>query len=186
MRYGGGQHGTGLGLPKRLLALLLMVGVGASVVAAAGVLIPARKPGQWELRMTTGNAPEAVLQLCVDEATDKEMMDASLSIATSLCPLPIWSRDGDTIIILADCQIATGRTVMARAELAGDFQSSYSFSMHTQTGLGDTSTVDLEHRYQWVGKTCSDNLQPGFVKLPNGGKMKLKQMMKLLENINGN
>ena len=58
--------------------------------------------------------------------------------------------------------------------------------MTTTTGLGAASTVNLEHKYTWVGKTCSDGLLPGVVRLPNGGKMKLKQMMKLLENMNGN
>lgn len=179
MRRGGG----GLRWRVGLAAAALAAGVG-SLAIAAGVLVPARKAGQWELRMHAGDAPEGVLQICVDDATDKDMMDASLSIVTSLCPLPVWSRDGSDIIILADCQISSGRTVISRAVLTGDFQSKYTFKMHTKTGLGAASTVDLEHRYTWVGKTCSDGLLPGYVKLPNGGKMKLKQMMRLLENIN--
>ena len=171
-----------------LAAAAVAFAVAADAIAAGSFsgLVPARKPGQWELRMTAGNAPEAVLQMCVDEETDKEMMDASLSIVTSLCPAPIWSRDREAIVILADCQVSTGQTVISRAELAGDFQAEYTFSMNTKTGLGAASTVNLEHKYTWVGKTCSDGLLPGVVRLPNGGKMKLKQMMKLLENMNGN
>lgn len=169
-----------------IAALAASIALGAGGAWAAGGFVPARKPGQWELRMTTGQAPEVSLQMCVDEATDKEMMDASLSIVTSICPTPIWSRDGDAIVILADCQVSTGRTVISRAELSGDFQSEYLFKVHTKSGMGTASEVDLEHRYTWVGKTCSDGLLPGVVKLPNGGKMKLKQMMRLLENINGN
>jgi opacity protein-like surface antigen len=168
----------------------VMLAVTATAIAAvataqaAATYVPARRAGQWELRMSAGNAPEAVMQLCVDEATDKEMMDASLSIVTSLCPLPIWSRDGAAIVIVADCQIASGRTVVSRAELTGDFQESYVFRLHTKAGLGARSTVNLEHRYRWVGKTCAGGLRPGYVRLPNGGTMKLKQMMRLLENIN--
>jgi hypothetical protein len=177
MRRGGGMLAV-------CAAGLAAVSLPVALAWAAGVIVPSRKPGQWELRMTAGDAPEAVLQMCVDEATDKEMMDASLSIVTAICPLPIWSRDGNAIIILADCQVSTGRTVISRAELSGDFQSEYIFKVNTKTGLGAAS--EIEHRYTWVGKTCSDGLLPGVVKLPNGGKMKLKQMMKLLENINGN
>lgn len=165
-------------------ALLLAALLLPTVAAAATTYVPARRAGQWELRMTAGNAPEAVMQLCVDEKTDKEMMDASLSIVTSLCPTPIWSRDGAAIVIVADCQIGTGRTVVSRAELSGDFQESYLFKLHTKAGLGARSTVDLEHRYRWVGRTCAGGLRPGYVRLPNGGVMKLKQMMRHLENIN--
>jgi len=165
-----------------LAAITLLV--PAVTQAATASYVPARRAGQWELRMTAGSAPEAVMQLCVDEKTDREMMDASLSIVTSLCPMPNWSREGATIVIAADCQVGTGRTVVSRAELSGDFQESYLFKLHTKTGLGARSTVDLEHRYRWVGRTCVGGLRPGYVRLPNGGTMKLKQMMKHLENIN--
>lgn len=169
-----------------MFAAIGMMACASAPLEAAGVLVPSRKPGLWELHMTVNQGPEAVLQMCIDEATDKEMMDASLSIVTSICPLPVWSRDGNAIVILADCQMSTGRTVISRAELKGDFQSLYVFKVHTKTGLGEGSTVDLEHEYSWLGATCSEGLQPGYVRLPNGGKMKLKQMMKLLENMNGN
>jgi hypothetical protein len=174
----------GVGMVAICAVVSTAVCLSAALAWASSALVPSRKPGQWEMRMTAGNAPEVVLQMCVDEATDKEMMDASLSIVTAICPMPIWSRDGRSIVILADCQVSTGRTVISRAELSGDFQSEYIFKVNTKSGLGAAS--DIEHRYTWVGKTCSDGLLPGVVKLPNGGKMKLKQMMKLIENINGN
>lgn len=177
MRFGGG---------RRLVLAAIGAMTCAGTVEAAGVLVPSRKPGLWELNMTVNQGPDATLQMCVDEETDKEMMDASLSIVTSICPMPTWSRDGNAIVILADCQISTGRTVVSRAELKGDFQSLYMFKVHTKTGVGESSTVDLEHEYSWIGPTCPEGLRPGFVRLPNGGKMKLKQMMKLLENMNGN
>lgn len=155
------------------------------VAAEANVsYVPARRAGQWELRMTAGQAPEAVMQICVDEATDKSMMESSLSIITGLCPMPIWSRDGAAIVIVADCQASTGRTIVARAELTGDFQKSYAFKLRSKAGLGAGATVELAHAYRWVGKTCVGGLRPGYVRLPNGGVMKLKQMMRLLENMN--
>lgn len=174
---------------RRRAAIAAMTGLvllGAAAVAfAAGVIVPARKPGLWELRMTTGHSDvEAVMEMCVDEATDKDMMDASLSIITALCPMPQWSRDGRSIVITADCQMSTGRTVISRAELSGDFHSLYWFSMNTKTGVGANSATELKHQFTWLAPSCGTGLMPGSVKLPNGGKMKLKQMMRLLENMN--
>jgi hypothetical protein len=169
------------------MAASLLAAAGAvawTTPAAAQLQLPSRKPGQWEMRLQAGGASEAVMQQCVDEATDKEMMDASLSIVTGLCPTPIWSRNWAAYVIIADCQMSVGRSVNARAELSGDFQSSYVFKVQTKTGVGAGSAAELEHSYRWVGKTCVGGLRPGYVRLPNGGLMKLKQMMRLLENMN--
>jgi hypothetical protein len=167
------------------LALLVLAG-GAAAAWAAGVLIPSRKPGMWELRMSTGDSTnEAVMQMCIDEKTDADMMDTSLTLITSLCPRPAWSREQQDILITADCQISPGRKVLSRVRLTGDFQSLYWFKMHTKTGLGADSETDIEHQYTWLGASCTDGLLPGFVRLPNGGRMKLKKMMSLLENMTG-
>lgn len=167
-----------------LLAAVLVAGAG--VAWAAGVIIPARKPGMWELRMSTdADIGEAVMQLCIDPKTDADMMETSLTIVTSLCPQVFWSRENEDIVIRADCQISTGRTVVSKATLKGDFQSLYWFRMQTKSGLGAQSETDIEHQYTWLGASCTDGLLPGFVRLPNGGKMRLKKMMSLLENMTG-
>jgi hypothetical protein len=173
----------------RYAALAAAVSVlgGVGIAFAAGVIVPARKPGLWEMRMTTGHGgSEASMEMCVDQATDKEMMDASLSIITAMCPMPVWSRDGRSIIISADCQMSTGRTVISRAELSGDFQYQYWFQMNTKTGVGASSSTELKHQFTWLADDCGKGLKPGYIKLPNGSKMNFKHMMSLIDNINSN
>lgn len=177
------RSGTGWRAGAAVLAILA---AGAGAAWAAGVLIPSRKPGMWELRMSTdADDTEAYMQMCIDPKNDSEMMDISLSIITGLCPQVSWSREREDIVISASCQVSAGRTVTSRATLAGDFQSLYWFRMKTKSGIGAGSETDIEHQYTWLGATCTDGLAPGFVRLPNGGKMRLKKMMSLLENMTG-
>lgn len=169
-----------------LTALIVVTLLSCSQTVAAqdeAIAIPARKPGMWELRMQTKYQPDVTMQLCVDAANDKEMMDAWLSMVTSICPAPKWSREDGAIVIASDCQ-SGGTTVLARAELSGDFQSEYTLKVRSQAGLGDGAKVDLVHTTRWLGEACTGGLIPGGVRLPNGARMNMKRMMKLLQNMN--
>lgn len=175
--------------PRRLIAAApalfsAVFSFGAISAEAAGVLVPQRKAGQWEMQLQANGKSGPSIDVCIDRASDQAMMDSSLSIITALCPVPHWSREGDAIVIVADCQVSPGRSVNSRAELRGDFQSDYTFSLKTKRAGASGTQVSLLHRYVWASRTCSDGLRPGFVRLPNGGKMKLKSMMRLLESMN--
>ncbi len=174
------------GILTAVLTLFATAFVVAPIAAeAAGVLVPQRKAGQWQMRLQANGMVGPTIDVCIDRKSDQSMMDSALSIITGLCPVPDWSREGDAIVIVANCQVEAGRAVQSRAELSGDFQSDYTFSLTSTTGRGSGSKINLLHRYVWTAKDCSDGLRPGFVRLPNGGKMKLKSMMRLLENMNG-
>lgn len=158
----------------------------AAPCLAAGMdkaMIPSRKAGMWDLVLSAPGRPDVTMTMCIDAKTDREMMDAWLSPVTNICPDQTWRRDNDTIVIESDCT-AGGRTVVSRAELAGDFQREHTLRIHTKSGLGEANTVDLTQTMRFVSETCGSGLIPGGVKLPNGAKMNMKRMMKLIENMN--
>ena len=175
----GNSRAAGLGL------LFAAFAISPMCAEAAGVLLPQRKAGQWQMQLQANGMAGPNIDVCIDRKSDESMMDSALSIITALCPVPDWSREGDAIVIVANCQVEPGRAVQSRAELKGDFQSDYAFSINTKAGDEPGTGISLLHRYVWMHDDCSDGLRPGFVRLPNGGKMKLKSMMRLLENMNG-
>lgn len=149
---------------------------------------PARKPGQWSMEMkASADMPAMTVQMCLDAATDKGMMQAGLGIAKSLCPDQKIAREGDKIVIDSTCEVA-GMKMAGRTEITGDFQSEY--TMVTKSDLADApegmaSKSDIEHKARWVGATCSDGMVPGDMLMPGGIKMNVKKMMGMMDALGG-
>ena len=81
--------------------------MGASVAAGAQTLdLPARKPGLWDMKTVT-EAPPGIpglsTQMCIDAATDKEMMNFGLKLSKDSCKRYDIKRAGKAWVIDADC-----------------------------------------------------------------------------------
>lgn len=176
---------VGIATLSILLALLSLMPMISDVFAAGKhkVLIPSRKAGMWELVVSSRGRPDVSMLMCIDAKTDTEMMDAWIGSLTGMCPDPIWSRQGDAIVIDSDCT-SGGKTIISRAELSGDFLNEHVLSVQTRSGVGAGTQVSLVHTMRFVSETCTSGLIPGGVRLPNGSKMNLKRMLKLIENMN--
>lgn len=165
------------------LVTLLPLETDAWGAGQDSVLIPSRKAGMWELTMAARGRPDVTLLMCIDTKTDQEMMDAWLSPVTKLCPDPAWRRQESAILIESECSNG-GRSVVSRAELSGDFDREHTLRVSTKSGIGAASEVELTQTMRYVSELCTGGLIPGGVKLPNGAKMNMKRMMKLIENMN--
>ena len=79
---------------------------------AAGIDLPARKPGQWEIKMTpktAGAAPTMTTQLCLDAASDKALMQQGLAMSPGCTTQQ--SRDGSgNMVFDATCDIGGRKT----------------------------------------------------------------------------
>jgi hypothetical protein len=149
---------------------------------------PARKPGQWELRMKAGNdAPEMSVKLCLDAETDKDMMQLGTGIAKSMCPDQKITREPGKVVIDGTCD-AGGIKVSGRTEIVGDLQSDYTMVMRSDIAdapEGMPKENNMEHRGRWISATCGDGMVPGDMVLPGGIKMNMKSMKGLMDNFGG-
>lgn len=175
---------------KTKMALLLAAAatLGATQAAADEFEWPSRKAGQWELHVKTGaDVPEMTMQLCIDEATDKGMMQMGMGLAKSMCPDQKITREGGKIVIDGTCSVA-GMTVKGRTEVTGDFQSEYTMTVASEMAdapEGMPKSTQMEHKARWVGAACKNGMSPGDIEMPGGIKMNMKSMMGMMESLGG-
>lgn len=147
---------------------------------------PSRKPGQWELEMKASkDMPAMTVQLCLDAATDKGMMEMGTGMAKSMCPGHKITREGEKIVIDSTCQVA-GMTVSGRTEISGDFQSEYTMTTKAKMSgapAGVDADTNVEHKARWKSETCGDGMVPGDMLMPGGIKMNMKQMMGMMDSL---
>lgn len=171
--------------------MAIMFGVSCGLAQAASAEDfewPARKPGQWEVHMKASkDMPEITVQMCLDAATDKGMMQMGMGLAKSMCPEQKIAREGDKIIIDSTCSVA-GVKMQSRTEISGDFNSEY--TMVSKGDIADApegmaGKTDVEQRARWVSAACSDGMQPGDMEMPGGIKMNIQKMMGMMESLGG-
>ena len=182
-------------MPHRLA--LSVVGALAVLVPLAAYAqmqdLPARRPGQWESRMVTekpAGGPSLVSQMCIDAATDREMMEFGLKMSKDNCARFDMKKAGGGWVIDAECSFGPVKNV-TKTTISGDFQSSVVIRMEgTMEGMpgggsGPQPTL-MTQTALWKGAACSDGLQPGDISVGNGMKMnvkQLKQLQKMLPNL---
>jgi hypothetical protein len=155
--------------------------------AAAQLLdLPPRKPGQWEMRMVTekpAGGPSITSQMCIDAATDRELMEFGLKMSKGNCQRFDMKKTGAGWVIDAACAFGPVKNV-TKTTITGDFQSTVVVRMEgTMEGIpgagsGPQPTL-MTQTATWKGATCADGMKPGDVSLGNGIKMNVKQMQQL-------
>jgi Protein of unknown function (DUF3617) len=181
--------------PAILLAALALAGAMPFPAAAQSLDLPARRAGHWEIRIVTekpAGAPTMDTQVCLDAATDRELMEFGLRISKDACSRFDMKRTGGNLVIDSQCTFgpvsSTTRTIMS-----GDFQTTYTIRIEGKTdGLPLSNTpkgpqdMSLVQTARWTGATCPDGMKPGDFTLPGGMKFNIKQarkLQKMLPNI---
>jgi hypothetical protein len=168
------------------MAIRIAVGLGALLLAAsaqaAEIDVPARKPGLWELKMIPetagGAAPQIVMQLCIDAASDHALMSAGLSLTGATCTVQ-KSQSGETLQFDAICDRA-GRHTVSHTSVTGDFQSSYEVKAVSDSEGGDPALpkhVAMTQQAKWLG-ACPAGLAPGDMLMPGGRKINVLNALK--------
>jgi hypothetical protein len=147
-------------------AAVALLGAPLAVSAQTSEL-PPRKAGLWEIS-TTGIMPNKT-QVCVDAASDRELMEYSLSVL-GRCKSVTTKRAADHYVVAAECTEGA-QTVKSTAEITGDFNSAY--TMRTESfGVVTTQTAN------WQSGDCG-GLSPGDINSA-GIKINIKQAAGLL------
>ena len=169
--------------------------LGGLLAATAQTLdLPARKPGLWETQMVIEkptSTPTISSRMCIDAATDREMMEFGLKLSRDNCKRFDIRRLGTSWVIdAADCAIGP-LTSTTKTTITGDFQSAMTMRIEGTTsgmpgpGGGPQSTL-ITQTATWKAASCGEGMRPGDVSIGNGMKMnvkQLKEMQKALPNI---
>ncbi len=174
---------------RTTLATLLATALACTATAAMAqdIDFPTRKAGMWEIQTVNeqGGMPDMTIKACVDEASDKLMMQAGLNMSKSMCPEQSMVQDGDTIVIDASCNFG-GMKSKSHTVMSGDFQSSYQVeSTSEMSGMPNipgmpAGPTKMTQTATWVGADCTDGLAPGDMLMPGGMKMNVTDMMKMM------
>src|SRR5262245_65291892 len=169
---------------------------GTLLLAAAGLAaplalnaqspdLPPRKPGLWEVTTIVEKPmamPPVSAQMCLDAATDREMMDHALKLTGSKCTSLNTRRQGRTYVIEADCQFG-GMATKSKVVISGDFSSAYTLRSEGTTegapGAGKAPRSALmTQTATWKSADCP-GMRPGDTTLFGGIKVNIKQMKSL-------
>lgn len=176
------------GIP--LLALAAATAALPVHAQPAADAFPPRRPGQWEVTMVTekpAGGPTINAQMCLDAATDRELMDFGLRMSKDSCKRYEVKRAGKTWVIDADCTFGPVSSV-SRTTISGDFQSSVSIRIEGTTegmpggGKGPQATL-MTQNAKFVSAACAAGMVPGDISLGSGIKFNVshKGLQKLLQ-----
>ena len=163
--------------------------LGGTAGVAFALDLPVRKPGLWELKMLSagGQTPEATMQHCTDETTDKEMNNFASPMAQQVCSKQDIQKTATGYATDSVCNFG-GINTTSHADITGDFNSAYTVKTMSRvtggaagTGVKDTArTIEAK----WLG-ACKPGQKPGDIVMPGGMKMNIKDMGKLKNLIPG-
>ena len=168
---------------RACLALFMLV---APVAAAQPLDLPQRKPGQWEVRAASEKPPGGFsmqAQMCIDPATDRELMDFGLRMSKDSCKRYEMKRAGQTWIIDAECALGPVKSV-TKTTISGDFQSTVTIRTEGTTegmpgGGSGPQAMLMTQSARWVSAACGNGMKAGDIMLDNGIKLNIKQLKAL-------
>jgi hypothetical protein len=187
----------GLPMHRRAIQLVTVAATAglALPAAAQSVDFPARRPGHWEIRIVTEKptgAPALDTQVCLDAATDRELMEFGLRMSKDVCTRFDMKRAGGNLVIDSECSFGPVSST-TRTTMSGDFKSTYTIRIEGKTdglplpnvpkGPQDMLMVQTA---RWTAASCPEGMKPGDFTLPGGMRFNIKQakkLQKMLPNI---
>jgi hypothetical protein len=167
---------------NKTAALLSAAALTAPLALSAQTLdLPPRRAGLWEITTAIEkpkSMPAVTAQMCLDRATDREMMDYALKLTDGKCKSITTKREGNSIIVDADCTFA-GKPTKSRTVLTGDLQSAY--TVRTEGTVADGKSPQARVVMQtatWKGTECP-GMTPGDISMFGGIKVNIKQIKAL-------
>ncbi len=106
--------------------------------------------------------PSMSMQMCLDQSTDRKMMENGLAMTEGKCSRMDQSHDGDAIVIDSTCDFGHGVTT-TRATISGDFQSTYKMEIVSDREGGSSPLpkhTEMTQEATWQG-ACTGDMVPG-------------------------
>ena len=153
---------------------------------------PARPLGNPHRNRKPTGAPALDTQVCLNAATDRELMEFGLRMSKDVCTRFDMKRAGGNLVIDSKCSFGPVSST-TRTTMSGDSKSTYTIRIEGKTdglplpnvpkGPQDMLMVQTA---RWTGATCPEGMKPGDFTLPGGMRFNIKQakkLQKMLPNI---
>jgi len=161
-----------------LTFLILML--GTAIVSSAEM--PSRKPGLWEVTMSSDNRVNLIVQQCVDQATDQLLLQSAGPISVAMCTKRDVARTGDTMTIDSTCKV-DGKPATSHAVVTGSFDSAYTMTI-SASGEALRAGLTMTLAGKWLGACLADQ-KPGDVVMPGGIKVNIPELQKRSTQLGG-
>jgi uncharacterized protein DUF3617 len=166
------------------LVLATAAAAGPLTASAQTLDLPSRKAGLWEIAMTVEKPkamPAFTSQVCLDPATDRELMDYGLKL-TGKCRSVTGKRQGKSYVIETDCTVA-GTASRSRIVMTGDFSAAYTVRVEGAVEGGAAGEKGphqmlMTQTATWKSADCP-GMKPGDMTLLGGVKVNIKQLKAL-------
>ena len=160
--------------PPATLCMGAAFGLLFSAYAEAADL-PARKPGQWEVKTSIdGHGRAVTVQQCIDAATDQMLQSSAGPFSAPACPEREVKKSENGMTIDSRCSF-NGKAASAHAVVTGSFDSAYTMTV-TSEGA-DLPAMTMTSEGKWLG-ACAAGQQPGDVVMANGVKVNIPELQK--------
>lgn len=167
-----------------LVSILLAV----LTLPAQAADLPKRKPGLWEIKMTSAGGPSGsgsmVSQHCIDAKTDDLLQQRTPGAGKQACSKNDMRREGGKTIVESVCKL-NNTTATTKAVFSGDFSSNYRADIHAtyDPPMMGMKASDSTIEAKWLGackpgQKPGDVIMPGMSGMPGGGKFNMEEMMK--------
>ena len=164
----------------RLVGVTSILVLVCSLPALAAEM-PARKPGLWEIKVSSENRAAAgqaggqTIQQCTDAATDQALQSsAGPAAAQRNCSKRDVSKSGDTVTIDSTCTV-NGRTSTSHVVMPGNFTRDYTMTITSQVEGGRAAPRTTTMSAKWLG-ACAADQKPGDMILAGGRKININSL----------
>jgi Protein of unknown function (DUF3617) len=145
--------------------------------AAPAADLPSRKPGLWQVKtIGDGNAPEQLIQQCIDAATDQMMQSSAGPFSPAACPGRDVQRSENSFTIDSTCTVG-GKAATAHSVVTGSFDSAYTMTVTAQSEQIPAGKMVMTMEAKWLGP-CAADQKPGDIVMSNGMKINVPEMQK--------
>ena len=159
---------------------LVTVAVLASSLAFGASIedLPKRKPGLWEMTIIPAEGQRAppASKVCIDAATDRELMRFGMGMTEQLCSKRELSVSGNVATIDAVCKIGNSQQT-SRSTIRFNGDSGYRTEIKAKFDppfLGKSESTTIQEA-KWTGP-CPADMKPGDLVTGPGMKINIKDV----------
>jgi hypothetical protein len=164
---------------SRRISLVTMAMLASSLAFGVSVEdLPKRKPGLWEMTIVPAEGQRAppASKVCIDPATDRELMRFGLGMTEQLCSKRELSISGNVATIDAVCKIGTSQQT-SRSTIRFNGDSGYRTEIKAKFDppfLGKSESTTIQEA-KWTGP-CPADMKPGDLVTGPGMKINIKDV----------
>jgi hypothetical protein len=171
-------------------SLVVLAGCLLCASPALALDTPARKAGQWDLKMSFDSdaIPVQTMRQCIDAATDKLMNSNFGGSPQQSCEKRNVTKSGSALIVDSVCSFG-GATTTSHAVITGSFDSAYTMKITSKRhggppvpGMARGGENHMTITAKWLGP-CTAGERPGDVIMGNGMKMNVLEMKKTMPHL---